>query len=174
MAGISLPVEPRKRFSWVFRTENPLPCEMPLTIDPSGIHVRENGAGTFLVGATPDHDPAVDPTDFQMDHNIWMDRIWPTLATRIPAFEAIRVEQEWAGHYAYNTLDQNAILGPHPDISNFLFQNGFSGHGLQQAPAMGRAIAEWITTGGYQTLDMSPFHFDRILSASPLREAAVI
>ena len=174
MAGIELPVEPRKRYSYIFRAERPLDRPLPLTIDPSGIHVRENGGGTYLAGGHPDEDPAVDPDDFAMDHGFWQDHVWPVLAARIPQFEAIRVEAEWAGHYAYNTLDQNAVVGPHPEVSNFLFINGFSGHGLQQSPAMGRALAELIATGGYRTLDMTPFHYDRILSGSAYVERAVI
>ncbi|MEM1303169.1 MAG: FAD-binding oxidoreductase, partial [Pseudomonadota bacterium] len=104
----------------------------------------------------------------------WQDHVWPTIATRIPQFEAIRVVTEWAGHYAFNTLDQNAILGPHPDVSNFVFQNGFSGHGLQQSPAMGRGTAEWLTYGEYRTLDLSPFRFERVAASAPIVEKAVI
>ncbi|MBV6635455.1 MAG: FAD-binding oxidoreductase [Mameliella sp.] len=174
MAGIALPVEPRKRFTWVFSAETPLDRELPLTIDPSGVHVRQDGPTTYLAGAAPEEDLAVDPGDFAMDHARWQDHVWPILATRIPAFEAIRVVTEWAGHYAYNTLDQNAILGPHPEIGNFLFQNGFSGHGLQQSPAMGRGLAEWLTHGEYRSLDLAPFGFERIAEGRPMIERAVI
>ena len=174
MAGIDIPVEPRKRYSWVFKAENPLPVDLPLTIDPSGVHVRENGGGTYQCGGHSDIDPAVEPDDFAMDHAIWQDHVWPILAHRIPQFEAIKVQSEWAGHYAFNTLDHNAILGPHDQIANFLFLNGFSGHGLQQSPAMGRGIAEWITYGAYRCLDLSPFSFSRIRENRPLIEKAII
>lgn len=174
MAGIEVPVEPRKRYSWVFSAEQPLDQDLPLTIDPSGVHVRENGGGTYQAGGHTDVDPAVDPTDFTMDHGLWENHIWPVLATRIPQFEAIKVQSEWAGHYATNTLDHNAITGPHPEITNFIFLNGFSGHGLQQSPAMGRGTAEWLTYGGYRTLDLTTFHFDRILANKPILERAVI
>jgi glycine/D-amino acid oxidase-like deaminating enzyme len=109
-----------------------------------------------------------------MDHARWESHAWPAIASRIPHFETARVIAEWAGHYAYNTLDQNAVLGPHPEIRNFLFQNGFSGHGLQQSPAMGRAIAELITYGEYRSLDMAPFSFTRIAAGKPMLEKAVI
>ena len=109
-----------------------------------------------------------------MDHSLWENHVWPAIANRIPQFEAIKVLSEWAGHYAMNTLDQNAIAGPHPDVANFLFLNGFSGHGLQQAPAMGRGMAEWLVHGQYRSLDLSPFHFDRILGGQPLVERAII
>lgn len=174
MAGIDLPVEPRKRYSWVFKAENPLDRDLPLTIDPSGVHVRENGGGTYQAGGHADIDPAADYDDFAMDHSLWEDKIWPTLATRIPAFEAVKVQAEWTGHYAMNTLDHNAVLGPHPDVPNFIFLNGFSGHGLQQSPAMGRATAEWLIHGEYRALDMSPFSYDRIGKDTPILETAVI
>lgn len=174
MAGIALPVEPRKRYSWIFTAERPLDRELPLTIDPSGVHVRQDGPTTYLAGSRGDPDPAVEPDDFAMDHALWEDRVWPALATRIPQFEAIRVVTEWAGHYAYNTLDQNAILGPHPEVRNFLFINGFSGHGLQQSPAMGRGLAEWIAHGAYRALDLTPFGYERIAAGHGVVEQAVI
>ena len=174
MAGVHLPVEPRKRFTWIFSAEQPLDRELPLTIDPSGVHVRQDGPKTYLAGCPADPDPAVDPIDFAMDHGRWQDHVWPILATRIPQFESIRVVTEWAGHYAFNTLDQNAVLGAHPDLPNFIFLNGFSGHGLQQSPAMGRATAEWLTYGAYRTLDLTPFSYERILRNEPIIEKAVI
>ena len=174
MAGIDVPVEPRKRFSWIFTAETPLDRDLPLTIDPSGVHFRQDGPTTYLAGCPPDPDPAVDYDDFIMDHDRWQDHVWPTIAARIPQFNAIRVVNEWAGHYAFNTLDQNAILGPHHKISNFIFQNGFSGHGLQQSPAMGRGVSELITYGEYRSLDLSPFSWDRIVENRPIVETAVI
>ncbi|UWR10819.1 NAD(P)/FAD-dependent oxidoreductase [Sulfitobacter mediterraneus] len=174
MAGIEIPVEPRKRFTWIFTAEKPLDRDLPLTIDPSGVHVRENGGGTYQAGGHADIDPAVDFDDFAMDHSIWENHIWPTLATRIPQFEAIKVQSEWAGHYSYNTFDHNAILGPHDEVSNFYFLNGFSGHGLQQSPAMGRGTAEIMLHGNYKTLDLSEFHFNRIGQNRPVSEKAVI
>lgn len=174
MVGIEIPVEPRKRFSWVFKAENPLDRDLPLTIDPSGMHVRENGGGTYQAGGHSDIDPAVAYDDFTMDHALWENHIWPVIATRIPQFEAIKVQSEWAGHYAYNTFDHNAILGPHDRVTNFHFINGFSGHGLQQSPAMGRGLAEYLVHGGYRSLDMSAFHFNRLTDKTPIHEKAVI
>ncbi len=174
MAGIDLPVEPRKRYSWVFRAQVPLDRDLPLTIDPSGLHVRENGGGTYQAGGYFGDDPAVGFDDFDMDHGLWESEVWPLLAARIPQFEAIRLTHSWVGHYEMNTFDHNAILGPHPDVGNYLFINGFSGHGLQQAPAMGRGLAEWLCFGAYRTLDLGGFHFDRLLSGASQAEKAVI
>jgi len=173
MAGIEIPVEPRKRYTFIFEAEKPLDRDLPLTIDPSGVHMRTDGT-YYLAGCPPDADPAVDYDDFTQDHSIWEDKVWPILATRVPQFEAIKLRNSWAGHYAYNTFDQNAILGPHTQVSNFIFVNGFSGHGFQQSPAMGRGTAEFITYGEYRALDLSPFNYDRIEKGDKFVEKAVI
>lgn len=173
MAGIHLPIEPRKRYTFIFAAEHPLDRDLPLTIDPSGVHMRTDGT-YYLAGCPPDDDPAVDHDDYIEDHSIWQDKVWPAIANRIPQFEAIKLINSWAGHYAYNTLDQNAVLGPHPDVTNFVFVNGFSGHGFQQSPAVGRGTAEMIAHGEYRTLDLGLFHYDRITQNNPIIEKAVI
>ncbi|WP_179378175.1 NAD(P)/FAD-dependent oxidoreductase [Jannaschia marina] len=173
MAGLDLPVEPRKRYTWVFEAARPLDRPLPLTIDPSGVHVRQDGA-LYMAGATPDDDPAVDPADFGGDWSIWEEKVWPALASRIPAFEEIRVRRSWVGHYDLNTLDRNAVVGAHRELPGFYTLNGFSGHGLQQAPAMGRGMAELLVHGRYRTLDLTPFSPDRIADGRAFAEAAVI
>ena len=174
MAGITLPVEPRKRYSWIFKAEQPLDQDLPLTIDPSGVHVRENGGGTYQCGGHSDVDPAVDYDDFAMDQSLWENHVWPVIATRIPQFESVKLTNEWGGHYSMNTFDHNAIMGPHTVVENFVFLNGFSGHGLQQSPAMGRGTAEYLTYGEYRSLDMTPFNYERILNNNPIIEKAII
>ena len=173
MAGIDIPIEPRKRYTFIFDAEDDLGRDMPLTIDPSGIHMRQYG-DKFMAGSPPDPDPAVAVDDFTEDHSIWENKLWPSLAHRVPQFERIKVISSWAGHYDFNIFDHNAIIGPHPEIRNFLFVNGFSGHGLQQSPAMGRGISELITYGEYRSLDLSPFSYQRIIDNEPIHEKAVI
>ncbi|NKB54250.1 MAG: FAD-dependent oxidoreductase [Rhizobiaceae bacterium] len=173
MAGIEIPIEPRKRYTFVFDAAQPLDRDLPLTIDPSAVHMRSDGA-YYLAGCPPEIDPAVDYDDFEEDHSIWEEKVWPTIANRIPQFEAIKLINSWAGHYAFNTLDQNAILGPHSEVENFMFVNGFSGHGFQQSPAMGRGMSELLTHGEFRTLDLSPFGFERIANNVPFVEKAVI
>ncbi len=173
MAGIEIPVEPRKRYTFIFDAERPLDRDLPLTIDPSGVHMRTDGAH-YLAGCPPDDDPPVDYDDFGQDHDIWFDKAWPAIANRVPQFEAIRLINSWVGHYAYNTFDQNAITGPHTGVGNFVFVNGFSGHGFQQSPAIARGASEWITYGGYRTLDLTPLHYERIVRNEPFIELAII
>lgn len=173
MAGIEIPVEPRKRYTFIFDAEQPLDRDLPLTIDPSGVHFRTDGQ-YYMAGCPPDEDPAVDYDDFVQDHAIWEEKVWPTIAHRVPQFEAIKLINSWAGHYAYNTFDQNAILGPHTQVENFIFVNGFSGHGFQQSPAMGRGTAELITYGEYRSIDLSPFNYERVARNERFIERAVI
>ena len=173
MAGLELPVEPRKRFTWIFEAAEPLERDLPLTIDPSGVHVRSDGAA-YLAGCPPDVDPPVAFDDFAMDHDIFEEKVWPVLAHRIPAFERIKVTSRWAGHYAYNYFDHNAVVGPHTRVRNFFFINGFSGHGMQQSPAMGRAVAELLCYGEYRTLDLSELGYERIARGKPFIETAII
>ncbi|WP_295313179.1 FAD-binding oxidoreductase [Roseobacter sp.] len=173
MAGLDIPVEPRKRYTWIFDAAHPLDRDLPLTIDPSGVHVRSDGR-YYLAGGPPDDDPAVSHDDFIADHALWEEKFWPVIANRIPQFEQIRLINMWVGHYDYNTFDQNAIVGPHPEVDNFMFVNGFSGHGLQQAPALGRGLAERITHGAWRSLDLSPFSVSRILAGETFVERAVI
>ena len=174
LAGIDLPVEPRKRSVFVFEARDQF-ADMPLLVDPSGVWVRPEGNVYITGGAENEHgEMAADPQDFEPDWALFEEVIWPTLAMRVPAFEAIRPGRAWAGHYEYNTLDQNAVIGPHPELANFYFANGFSGHGLQQAPAVGKALAELIVHGAYRTNDCAPFGYERVADGRPFRELSVI
>jgi glycine/D-amino acid oxidase-like deaminating enzyme len=100
--------------------------------------------------------------------------VWPVLAERVPAFAAAKVVNAWAGYYDYNRFDQNGIVGRHPEIDSIVFATGFSGHGIQQAPAVGRAVAELIVHGNYRTLDLAPFGYERISMRRAVRELNVV
>ncbi|MAG96554.1 MAG: FAD-binding oxidoreductase [Alphaproteobacteria bacterium] len=175
MAGLDLPVRARKRIVHVIDCPQPI-ADCPLVIDPTGLYFRPEGRN-FLSGISPapDQDPDQDPDSDGLElANDLFETIWPLLARRVPAFETLKLVRAWAGHYAYNTLDQNAILGPHPEVENLYFTNGFSGHGLQQSPAVGRAMSELITFGSYRTLDLSRFGYERIIENKPVPELNVV
>ncbi len=170
--GFDLPVAARKRDVFVFHSPARLP-DCPLVIDPSGLWFRPEGAG-FICGAPP---RGADPDDAPLeaiDHGLFDEWIWPHLAARVPAFEALRRTHAWAGYYEYNTFDQNGLVGRVPGTDNAFVACGFSGHGIQQAPAVGRGLAELIATGAYRTLDLTPLSPSRIARGERLVEANVI
>jgi glycine/D-amino acid oxidase-like deaminating enzyme len=175
MAGFALPVEPRRRYTFVFDAAEPLDRRLPLTIDSTGVTCRTDG-GLYMAGGPPEpeDDPAVAYDDFDFVGDIWEDKIWPSIANRIPAFERVKVLNKWVGHYAYNTLDTNAVVGRHPTVENFIFVNGFSGHGMQQSPGMGRGVSELITYDEYRSLDLRQLGYQRILDNEPFLETAII
>lgn len=170
MAGVELPVFARRRTVYVISC----PIEMnsfPLLIDPTGFWIRPEGR-KFIAGFSPADD--LDDQPLQPDYDGFESHLWPALAHRIPAFESAKLDRAWAGYFEMNTFDHNGILGPHPSLPNLLFMNGFSGHGMQQAPVIGRAMAELILQGRFRTLDLSELSFARIPANRPLREANVI
>jgi FAD-dependent oxidoreductase domain-containing protein 1 len=172
--GVSLPVRARKRDVFAFEADVDL-RDAPLLIDPSGVWFRpEIERGRFLCGSPPrGSDPDDVPLD-RVDHALFEEWIWPRLAERVPAFDALRVTSSWAGYYEMNTFDHNGLVGAVAPYQNLFTACGFSGHGLQQAPATGRGLAELIATGQYQTLDLSPLRVDRIAQGQPLLEANII
>ena len=166
--GVTLPVESRKRFTYVFECREPI-GPTPLTITEVGVAFRSEGKG-FISNVSPP--PERDPTtkDTELEYALFEDIIWPALAARVPAFEAIKQTGAWCCHYDYNTLDENLIVGRTPAFENFYLAAGFSGHGLQQSPAVGRALAELIAFGEYRTIDLARFGYERVLSGEALRE----
>lgn len=172
MAGVALPVEARRRCVFTFEAADP-PTDPPLVIDPSGAWFRTEG-DAFIAAVPPAVDDDLADLPLEVDTRLWESTLWPVLAARVPAFDALRRTGGWAGYYEMNTFDHNAILGPHPEVGGLLFANGFSGHGIQQAPAVGRAIAEHIAHGRYVTLDLSLFGYERIAADRPVVERNVI
>ena len=169
---VALPVVPRKRTVFSFRAPFRLES-FPMLFDASGLWIRPEGDG-FIGGIQPAADADGDADgDFEPQHALMEDVYWPLLATRIPAMEQLRLNRAWAGHYEVNTLDHNGVVGPHDELSNLVFATGFSGHGVMHAPAVGRGVAELITTGAFQTIDMSPLGWARIRTSTPLVESIV-
>ncbi|WP_334176411.1 FAD-binding oxidoreductase [Pseudoxanthobacter sp.] len=172
-AGLEIPVHNKKRMIFTFRCAEKVDgC--PLLVDTTGVYVRPEGDG-FLCGVVPPEQRDPDTCDdFEVEWDIFDDIIWPALATRIPAFERIRPGRAWAGHYDMSAYDHNAFVGRAPGYANFYLANGFSGHGLQQSPAVGRGLAEVIVHGAYQTLDLSPMNFARVARNEPILEKNVV
>lgn len=173
MAGIDLPVEPRKRIVYAFDCRERI-APMPQCFTPNGVYVRAETGGGYIAGVSPSLDRDAPCWDFEVEYDLFEDVVWPDLAHRFPAFEAIRLRSAWACHYEYNPLDENAIVDIHPEIRNFHFANGFSGHGVQQSPAAGRALAELICHGGFRTIDLSRFNYARIARGEALREEEIV
>ena len=175
LAGIELPVGRRKRYVYVFdcREVTAALHAAPLTIDPTGVYFRPEGA-QFICGLSPADHEEPEIGGEAIDYAWFEERIWPVLAARVPAFAAIKLVSAWSCHYDYNSLDQNAVIGSHPELANFYFCNGFSGHGLQQAPGAGNAIAELILHGRFLTIDLARFGYERIAKRRPLKEINVI
>jgi FAD-dependent oxidoreductase domain-containing protein 1 len=172
LAGLKLPVEPRKRCVFVVACRADF-NGMPLLVDTTGVWARPEGSG-FICGVSPPAHADPRAENFDVDYDLFETTVWPALAHRVPAMEALKLVRGWAGHYDFNALDQNAVIGPHPRVTNFIFANGFSGHGLQQAPAAGRAVAELIVHGRFVSLDLTRFGYERVAAGRPLRETNVI
>ncbi|XP_049634860.1 FAD-dependent oxidoreductase domain-containing protein 1 isoform X2 [Suncus etruscus] len=175
LQGTRLPVEPRKRFVYFWHCPQGPGLEAPFVADTSGAYFRREGLGhNYLGGRSPTEEEEPDPGNLDVDHDFFQDKVWPPLAQRVPAFETLKVQRAWAGYYDYNTFDQNGVVGPHPLVTNMYFATGFSGHGLQQAPAVGRAVAEMVLEGNFQTIDLSAFLFSRFYLGEKVLEHNII
>jgi FAD-dependent oxidoreductase domain-containing protein 1 len=164
--GMKVPVYPLHRLTFYFEIREKLEM-MPLTRHISkNVSFRPQGAGYITGNTKYDVPPGF---NWEVDYDYFDEAIWPGLAERVPAFEALKVSGAWAGHYDQNSFDNNAILGPWVGrLDNFHIALGFSGHGLMQAPAVGRGMSELLLYGRYQTLDLSRMGYRRILDNAPL------
>lgn len=170
-----LPVQPRKRFVYVLHCPEGPGLDTPFLIDYSGAYFRREGlGGNYIAGSSPEEEEEPDTGNLEVDHKFFEEKVWPRLAERVPAFEKLKVTSAWAGFYDYNTFDQNGIIGTHPLIANMVFATGFSGHGLQHSPAVGRGVAELILDAGFKTLDLSGFGFKRIMNQEPMLERNIV
>lgn len=167
------PVEPRKRTVFVVDAPQARHPEAPLIIDPQGYWMRPE-QGTWLAATVPAEDGPCAVDDFEPEATLFEEAIWPMLYQRAEGFAAAKVLRLWAGHYAFNRIDQNALLGRHPRWRNLYLGNGFSGHGLQQAPAVGRGLAELIVTGAWQSLDLSALDVSRLDTGRIITEEAIV
>lgn len=168
MVGLSIPVEPMRRQTFFFECRDSLEA-FPVTRDIGGLSFRPEGSG-YICGMTHQSEPR--GFNWNVDHDWFDETIWPALAHRVPAFEAVKVGRSWSGHYDQNALDGNPILGYFPGgPANFALAAGFSGHGVMHAPGVGRGLAELLLHGKYRSLDLSPFGYQRVIDDAPLLDA---
>lgn len=171
-AGLAVPVSGKRRSVYAFQTpERAGSC--PLVIDPSGLWFRPEGEGRFICGGPPLGEDA-DNLPLDPEADLFEHRLWPALATRVPGFESLRQQRAWAGYYEMNAFDHNGLVGALDECPNLLLACGFSGHGLQHAPGIGRGLAEWIAHGEYRSLDLSPLSPRRVAANAPYLELNVI
>lgn len=168
--GLPIPVVPLKRQIIQFNIAEPLEKQLPLTVNPDGVYFRHEG-NSIISGRAEDVKPEI---DFKWKRSFFMDQLWPSLAHRVSNFERAKIQSGWAGMYSHNTEDQNAIIGEHPELTGYYLAVGFSGHGMQQAPAVGKALSEHIRTGEYQTIDFTPLRFERFAENDLLIEGAIV
>lgn len=169
--GVTLPIVPTKRQIFVMTPAVKLKQPLPFTILPSGLYFRTEPGNMILIGKSLPEDPV--GFDFTWDDKRYYDQLWPELAELIPAFDTAKLNRGWAGLYAVNTLDENAILGEWPELKRFFLANGFSGHGMQHGPAVGRYISECVL-GLKPHLDLSKLGPERILENRPVLEVGIV
>ena len=155
-AGVDIPVRPERRWTFFSTSDAGFPNDLPLTIDFStSVYVCREGTGIIVGGREPSVEEFV-----------------PLAVSRFPALADCEIQSSWWGYYEMSP-DHNAIVGEARDIERLLFATGFSGHGFQQAPAVGEHLAE-LVAGRAPTLDLSPFALDRFESGGLRPEQFVI
>ena len=171
--GIDLPVRPRKRMVYVFKSQADL-AGFPMLIDNSGNFLRPEGPG-YICGRSPDDgEPDPDEPPLEMEDAMFQDYVWPALAHRVPVLETLKLTGGWAGYYELNLFDFNGFIGPHPGCANMIFATGFSGHGMQHSPATGRGVAELIAHGRFVSLDLSPLATTRLAEGRKVIELGIV
>ncbi len=172
MAGLNLPVDAVRRMVFVFQPSEIFDYDLPLVIDVSGLYFRHETGKVIMTGKSVLDEPP--GFNFKVDNSFFNQTMWPILADRIPVFDRLKLIKGWAGLYEINRLDSNALLGAHPELEGFYMAIGFSGHGFQQAPAVGKAISERIRLGRYETVDVSPLNYDRAFTGKLVIEEEVV
>ena len=177
MAGVELPVQPVRQH--LFRCALPVrwPYRFPVVIDPTGVHWRHDDPATesepdrLVVARTKLDEPPGE--NFDCDVSRWETDFKPPLVRRVPGLEPLELIEGWAGLYAM-TPDHNPLLGEHPAAPGFFLANGFSGHGLMIAPAVGKVLSELLRTGRADTIDTRCFDPGRFDHGEPVHDEAML
>lgn len=172
MAGVELPVDPVRRMVFVFQPSEIFDYDLPLVIDVTGLYFRHETGRIIMTGKSIMEEPP--GFNFTVDKSFFTKEMWPILADRVPVFDRLKLIRGWAGLYAINRLDSNALLGKYPDIEGFYMAIGFSGHGFQQAPAVGKGLSELIRLGRYETIDLGPLDYERVVTGKLVIEEEVV
>lgn len=173
---VPLPVEKRKRFFYVFNCPDAPIIDFPFLVDvPSGVWVRREGlGGNFICGKNPTHEEEPEPSNLDIDYQFFEKLIWPVLVKRVPAFSQLQIVGAWATYIDYNYFDQSPIVGNHPYHPQVYFATGFSGYGMQAAPAVGRALIEEFLYNEHFDVNLTRFNWNRLLFANPVKEEIII
>lgn len=170
-SGIYLPVEPHPRMAYCFDPAEKFPYDLPLVIDPEDLYFRHESGKRILTGKPREEAPGY---RFQWDRDFFTNEIWPGLYRWVPAWEKVKLVRGWAGLYEMCSWDRNALLGAYPGLDGLFVAVGFSGHGLQQAPAVGQGLSDLIRTGRYESIDLSPLDVGRIFRGEKVVEEGVV
>lgn len=169
--GMHLPVAPMRRFEHYFTCATKIE-PLPYVKDVDRLAFRPEGGG-YSGGLVSGQEPR--GFNFEVDHGYFEREVWPALAHRFPAMEAVKCHRTWSGLYEQCELDGNPIIGRwESGLGNFYVIAGFSGHGMMHAPAAGRAIAELVVHGAFRTLDLAKFGYQRVERGDPYAERGIV
>ena len=177
LTGLQVPVEPLRQMLFRCTLPHHWPYRFPMLIDPGGVHWRHDdaseagGADNIILAFTNWQEQPGE--NFAADEGRWMKDFYPAMVNRVPALRDVTNVHGWSGLYEM-TPDHNPVLGAHPDLSGFIFANGFSGHGLMMLPATGKIVSEFVRLGRSETFDVGIFAPDRFARGALIHDAATI
>lgn len=164
MVGVKVPIEPMRRQQFYYLTQRAIePIPAMRHMDGLAFRIHQDG---YVSGFTNFDEPG--GFNWELQYDAFEDHIWPRLAEQCAAFEAIKLKSGWVGHYDMNRLDGNPIIDRFHEVPNFILAAGFSGHGLQHAPAVGRALKELVLDGGFRSIDLARLGYRRVVEDAPL------
>lgn len=170
-AGVDLPLEPIPRHVLVTGSFPGVPERRTLVIDAAtSFYFHREGPGVLMGMRNPEERPTFDTAP---DEAFIADLLSPTALRVFPPLERASIEHSWVGLYEM-TPDRHPILGPAPGVEGFYLANGFSGHGFQHAPIVGKLLAEMIVEGGARTVDVSALGLERFEAGALVREVHVV
>jgi sarcosine oxidase subunit beta len=172
MAGVELPITPRRRNIACTEAIAGMPDSCPMCVDTdTGVLIRREGGGFLIAYSDPDDPPSFD-TSFDP---AFLDAIAARAGNRFPFLEDVPIDRRkcWAGLYP-ETADHHAIVDAPAQARWFIQCAGFGGHGIMHSLAAGQAVTEMITAGRCTTFDLAPLRLDRFAETGSDVETAVL